>query len=125
MAGAQVFRLLKMTIRVFSWVGITNERNRIKHYKGFPPELTGGKDERIVLPSPRLLVIEELKEGVFLDRFDEEGKPITDTWHRTVAEAKDQAIYEYKDLLSPWQEIPADVDPVEFAFKRGPQKGMK
>lgn len=70
-----------------------------KHYHGRPPELAGGVDTRVELARPAYLTTEETSEGVFLCRFTSDGRPVGDTRHRTVAEAKDQAQFEYGDAL--------------------------
>jgi hypothetical protein len=34
---------------------------------------------------------------------DEEWRPITDTWHQTVEQAKEQAEFEYEGVTRTWQ----------------------
>ena len=61
-----------------------------------------------------VLLIEEKDDGIFLYEFRSDGF-IGDTWHRTVAEAKAQAKYDFGDGVSPWQEVPPEIaDPVAF-----------
>jgi hypothetical protein len=83
---------------------------KVKHYVGWPPMLSEGKGRREQLDFPALLSIEEEPDGVFLFRFTEEGRLVGDTWHMTVEEAKQQARYEYGELLCAWIPIPPEVN---------------
>jgi hypothetical protein len=85
---------------------------KVKHYVGFPPEMTEGKDLREQLDIPVLVAIEEKPDGVFLFRFAADGQVVGDTWHMTVEEAKQQAQYEFGVLLSNWIPVPPDVKDV-------------
>jgi hypothetical protein len=62
------------------------------------------------MPSPDFLVINVTPEGVFLDRFTRDGETAGDTWHPTVAEAKEQAVHEYGTEVTPWFEIPSELE---------------
>ena len=76
-----------------------------KHYRGLPPAITGGKDQRELMKAPVLIAIEEKSDGVFLLRFGADGQLVGDTWHMTVEEAKQQARFEFGDLLQ-WKAVP-------------------
>ena len=90
---------------------------KTKHYKGLPPELVGGKDERLQMEFPSLLVIEQKPDGVFLFRFTADRRCAGDTWHKTIDEAKQQASFEFEDLISSWKPVPAEVtDVISFGF---------
>ena len=90
---------------------------KVKHYFGFPPELTGGEDRRQLREPAALVVLGQEKDGVFLTRYTANGKEVGDTWHMTVEDAKHQAQYEYGDLLTNWIEVPADIeDAVSFGL---------
>jgi hypothetical protein len=90
----------------------------VKHYRGFPPELTAGKDQRELMEAPALLAIEEKQDGMFLFRFTAKGQVVGDTWHTTLEEAKHQARFEFGELLSDWKSVPAEVeDLVSFGLK--------
>lgn len=81
---------------------------------GLPPELTGGKDRREPLPAPRALIIEEKAGGFYLYRFSEGGEFAGDTWHGSLAAAKQQAAFEGK--LTEWRFVPEHVqDAAEYA----------
>lgn len=97
-------------MRLFNLVEQTGNRTATIHFQGMPPELTGGQDQRETLPWPRVLLIEEEREGIFLYRFSEDGSFGGDTWHMDLDEAKEQAEYEYEGLLGDWREIPPNVD---------------
>jgi len=63
-----------------------------------------------------LVAIEETPEGVFLFRFTADGQIVGDTWHRTIAEAQEQAHFEFPGLLSTWKSVPAGQDLVAFGL---------
>jgi hypothetical protein len=108
-----------MSIRWFTLIKKQVEP-RVKHYLGFPSELTAGADERITLPRPRVLIIEKNSSGVFLYRFSPDGQCVGDTWHVNLNEARHQATFEYGVLLTEWKQVPADIDdPIPFALKQG------
>lgn len=68
-------------MRLYNLVEQTGDRTATIHFQGMPPELTGGQDQREALPWPRVLLIEEEREGIFLYRFSEDGSFGGDTWH--------------------------------------------
>jgi hypothetical protein len=43
-------------------------------------------------------------EGYYLCHFDRAWEEITDTWHPTIDEAKEQAEFEYEGVSGTWQE---------------------
>jgi len=89
----------------------------VAHHVGLPPDLAGGVDAREQLPSAVVLLIEVKDDGVFLVRFSRERTFAGDTWHQSVADAKEQARYEFGEALSAWVSVPVDVeDAVAFAF---------
>ncbi|MDP9371677.1 MAG: hypothetical protein M3Q65_04315 [Chloroflexota bacterium] len=61
------------------------------------------------LPRPQVLVIEEKPGGIFLFRYTVDGRFAGDTWHRDLAEAREQAAYEYEDALGAWRAVPEGV----------------
>ena len=73
------------------------------------------------MPWPRVLLIEERNDGVFLDRFADDGSSAGDTWHVDVAEAKAQAEAEYGGMLTEWNPVPGALtgrEAVAFALAR-------
>ena len=108
-----------MKPRLFARITIGSLPSRTKHYRGLPPDLTGGKDTRQELGQALFLTIEQKPDGVFLYRFDAQGDCVGDTWHETLADAKHQASYEFGDLVQSWEDVPQDVhDIVTFCLSR-------
>ncbi len=88
-----------------------------RQFAGPPPALTDGVDLRNRLPHPKVLLIIQRPDGVFLERFSEKGSFGGDTWHQTVDEAKQQATAEYGSSVGEWREVPPEVvDPVPFGL---------
>ncbi len=90
----------------------------VKHYLGYPPELTNEPDSRTLLSLPKVLVIKQTAASdVFLFRFTETGEYAGDTWHQSIEEAKKQADFEYGVAKDSWQRIPSEVkDVVRFTL---------
>jgi hypothetical protein len=62
------------------------------------------------MAAPRVLVLENRPDGIFLDRFSESGDEAGDTWHESIDNAKAQALAEYGENLGCWAEVPASED---------------
>ena len=92
--------------RLWSKVLSVDSEPASRHFRGLPPELTSGVDTREKLGRAAYLVIEQKPDGVFLERFDERGEPVGDTWHRSIPEAEDQARHEFGNTLTAWEDIP-------------------
>jgi hypothetical protein len=87
--------------------------NHVDHISCNWPESKENAKKR--LPSTQILLIVEMRFGVYLFRFSEELYYAGDTWHQTMAEAKLQVVYEYDVADNAWQIIPDDVvDMVKF-----------
>lgn len=93
-------------------------RAKVRHYRGLPPELTSGDDLREQMPSAAIVLIETKPDGTFMVRFAADGQVVGDTWHQTIEEAQEQAMFEFGNSLSDWIAVPADVENV-FAFGLG------
>jgi hypothetical protein len=90
---------------------------KVRHYRGLPPQLSGG-DHREELARAAVLSIEVEDDGVFLYRFAADGAFAGDTWHQTLDEALEQAKFEFSDAISDLTPVPVDVeDVVTFALK--------
>jgi hypothetical protein len=79
------------------------------NFRGAPPDVTGGTDERTAMKQPAYLVIARKGDGIFLDRFASDGEDAGDTWHASVEAAKKQAAYECGDHEFDWIDVPDDV----------------
>ena len=107
--------------RLFALVDESEDLPRVKHYRGFPPELTGGKDARVLLPVARVIVLELKLSGAYLYRYAADASFGGETWHPTIDDAKHQARFEFGDAMSDWQEIPSDADDaMTYALARLP-----
>jgi hypothetical protein len=91
-------------VRLVALVGpIAGERQMV-HTMGYPI------DPQKLLPLPDVLLLEASGDsGVMLFRYTAQGELAGDTWHKTVKDAQEQAIFEYRDALGKWSEVPADV----------------
>ena len=107
-----------MPTRLYAFVKKQEQTPRVKHYSGFPTELTGGKDERMMFPWPHVLMIREDSDSSFLlYRYSKEGHPAGDTWHIDLDDAIDQAELEYEVSPTDWKAIPAESgDSVSFVL---------
>jgi len=57
------------------------------------------------MPEPATLEIMEQDGAYYLFRLDECGQCISDTWHMSLVEAKEQAIFEFKLEQGGWKEV--------------------
>ena len=74
------------------------------------PTGVGPLDAAMLLPAADvLLLIAGREPDAMLFRYTAFGELGGDTWHPTVAEAKEYASHEYGDALLPWEEVPDDV----------------
>ena len=93
--------------------------SRTKHYIGLPHGPTEGENSRQDLAPASFLVIEETHDGIFLYRFDAEGKCAGDTWHSNIGDARHQASYEFGDAAQVWKVILEEVgDAVTFGLEQ-------
>jgi hypothetical protein len=99
-----------MKARLFTILPEGTRSSNVKHYRGMPPELTGGKDARREIGPAYSLVIKEMPDGVFLYRFDSKGECVGDTWHMNLDDANHQASYEFEGVVLNWKEQPQAED---------------
>jgi hypothetical protein len=71
-----------------------------KHFHGKIEDgkLIGGSE----FPPPDYIEIEEANEGFYLLYFDSVGNCMTDTWHKTLDDAKEQARVEFEIQEEDW-----------------------
>ena len=65
-------------------------------------------DARQLLGPAAFIVIQEKPDGFFLERFDQNGEIVGDTWHASVEDAKQQARFEYADALASWIDVSSE-----------------
>ena len=101
---------------------MTRDR-RATHTAGFP------LDPEQMLPVPDVvLIVADGDAGAMLFRYTAHAEVGGDTWHSTVAEAQEQAAYEYEEALGSWIDVPADVTDahafaIEYAYERLDKRG--
>jgi len=105
-------------VRVVAAVQRPYDGARSRHFLGVPPMEPGEPDTRSRMAIPRVLVIEVRPDGVFLDRYEESGGEVGDTWHESIDDAKAQASAEYGENLGSWIDVPSsEEDAVSFALR--------
>lgn len=73
----------------------------------------------MLLPTAKVLILEEIEDGFFLDRFSESGQPLDDSWHDSLGDALGQARLEYEVTEGDWVDIPDDIiNAYDFLFPR-------
>jgi hypothetical protein len=90
-------------------IRLADDRPSTRHFVGGVPG-SSGNDGRISLPWPRIALIVQRPDGIFLERFTEGGAPSGDTWHMSIDDAKEQAEREYGHLLGPWHKLPDQLE---------------
>jgi hypothetical protein len=109
--------------RFVALVGALTVERRVAHTAGFP------LDPEKMLPLADVVLVVADDGGVaMLFRYTAHGDFGGDTWHATVAEAQEQAVYEYGDALIPWIEVPSEVSDahafaVQYAYERLDKRG--
>jgi hypothetical protein len=92
-------------IRALALVGPVEGRRRVTQTAGFPIDPTK------MLPAPDvILLIADTDPGAMLFRYTAHGEFAGDTWHPSVDDAREHAIYDYSDALGEWVDVPAGVD---------------
>ena len=99
--------------RLVALVGVVAGERRATHTAGYP------MDPSKMLPlADVVLLVADGDPGAMLFRYTAHGEFGGDTWHPTVADAREQAAEEYRDALGTWIEVPDGVDdPHVFAVK--------
>jgi hypothetical protein len=99
MAGGRIMRAIPSTIGKLRVVCYTPLDSRHRH-TGNTTQIVGG----VVLGAAAGLAIciDEKSECFFLFGCDEQWTCLSDTWHETLEEAKEQAEFEYEGVSGTW-----------------------
>jgi hypothetical protein len=76
-----------------------------KHIVPEPGEGKIGMRDNEIVESVAKLVIEERDDAFYLLYLDASGNCLTDTWHATLEDAKDQARFEFSVFEECWSRI--------------------
>jgi hypothetical protein len=91
-------------VRLVALVGSVVGGRRTTHTSGYP------LDVRKMLPMADVVLLEAGEgPGVMLYRYTAQGELAGDTWHESVTDAREQALFEYRDSLGRWEPVPAEV----------------
>lgn len=94
----------------FALIVSSPDEPRTRHYIG------GG-----LAPTASVVVLAVKDDGVFLFRYAADASFVGDTWHANVADARDQAAFEYGASLGEWSDVPFGVeDAAQYALARLP-----
>ncbi len=104
-----------MARRLVALIAIHDDHPPSRHFAGAPAELGLGDGSQQRMPWPRVALIAEREDGVYLERLLPDGSVVGDTVHDSVNEAQEQAKWEYGQLLGHWQEVPPEVSEDEIA----------
>jgi hypothetical protein len=74
-----------------------------RHFRGHIEGSEVVKDGQ--LPIPAWVEIEPRDGAFYLFYFDSSGECLTDTWHESLARAKDQAHFEFEIEEGDWEEV--------------------
>ena len=99
--------------RALALVGPLEGQRRITQTSGFPIDLSK------IPPAPDvILLIADHTPGAMLFRYTVHGEFGGDTWHPSVDDAREHAIYDYSDSLGDWVDVPDTVeDPHTYAVQ--------
>ena len=99
--------------RQLALIGPIAGQRRAAHTAGYPLA-----PEKMLPEADVLLLIAGDDPGAMLFRYTAHGEVAGDTWHATVADARDLAGHEYGAALGEWVDVPDDVsDPHAFAIR--------
>jgi len=74
-----------------------------KHYVGQVDE--HGAITKRELPAPAYVEIVQRPEGFYLLRFNDAGGILSDTWHPSLDDAKEQAVFEFTIADEDWMPV--------------------
>jgi hypothetical protein len=91
--------------RTLALIGALDGGRRAVHTTGFP------LDPAKMLPEADVVLLTASDDpGAMLFRYTAYGEVGGDTWHASIADAREQAAEEYGEALGPWEPVPDDVD---------------
>jgi hypothetical protein len=91
--------------RCLALVGPVDAQRRITETAGFPI------DPSKIPPAPDvILLVADDDPGAMLFRYTAHGELGGDTWHQSVDDAREHAIYDYSDALGEWVDVPEEVE---------------
>ena len=96
--------------RLFALV-VPSPTPKVRHQVGMPKSLRPD-DDPVMFPPARVLLIDEEVDGVFLLRYSAHAEFSGDTWHQDIAEAKEQAAFEFPPGPH-WEPVPSDAGTTE------------
>jgi hypothetical protein len=109
--------------RSLALIGPLDGHRRVVQTEGFPIDLSE------IPPAPDvILLIADDDPGAMLFRYTAHGEFGGDTWHPSVEEAREHAIYDYSDALGDWVDVPETVEDahtyaVQYAAERLNDRG--
>ena len=109
--------------RQLALIGPIAGERRAAHTAGYPLA-----PEKMLPEADVVLLIAGDDSGAMLFRYTAHGEYGGDTWHATLADARDLAAHEYGSSLGEWVNVPDDVTDahayaVRYAFERLNSRG--
>jgi hypothetical protein len=104
-------------------IGVMTHERRAAHTTGFPLD-----PEKMLPVADVVLIVPDADGSAMLFRYTAHGDFGGDTWHTTVAEAREQAKFEYDEALEPWIDVPTDIKDahgyaIQYAYDRLNRRG--
>lgn len=100
-------------VRSIALVGVLEGERRAEHTAGYPLD-----PEKMLPLADVVLLLPDGESGAMLFRYTAHGELAGDTWHATMEDARDAAVEEYGEALTPWLRVPDDiVDAHEYAMR--------
>jgi hypothetical protein len=73
---------------------------------------------KLAMPFPDVLLLVSDGNRAMIYRYKQDGTFCGDTWHESIEDAKQQAIFEYQGALQAWSLVPTEEqDAREFAIR--------
>lgn len=99
--------------RSIALIGVLPGERRATHTGNFPLI-----PEKMLPLADVIVLVADDDPGAMLFRYTAHGEFGGDTWHLTIEEAQESAIYEYGEALQDWLGVPDDIsDAHEYAIR--------